>query len=112
VGHGPGWRLSPAHLVELTGLIMIAALGESIIAIGVGAAGLPLDTPRIAATQFEWSSPRRSGGCTSTESSTSRRPSSPTPQVRRGRRSRATCTRTSTWPFAYGTGGRDRGGPR
>src|SRR5207342_3824563 len=22
VGHGPGWRLSPAHLVELTGLIM------------------------------------------------------------------------------------------
>jgi low temperature requirement protein LtrA len=31
---------------------MIAALGESIIAIGVGAAGLPLDAPRIAAAQF------------------------------------------------------------
>ena len=112
VGHGRGWRLPPAHFVERHGLIMIVALGESIVTIGVGAAGCLSMPPGSRPRNSIWSSPRRSGGCTSTASSTSRRPSSPTPQVRRGRRSRATCTRTSTWPFAYGTGGRDRGGPR
>ena len=49
VGRGRGWRLSPAHFVERHGLIIIIALGESIVAIGVGAAGLPLDGARIAA---------------------------------------------------------------
>jgi low temperature requirement protein LtrA len=49
VGHGRGWHLSPAHFVERHGLIIIIALGESIVSIGVGAAGLPLDAPRIAA---------------------------------------------------------------
>jgi low temperature requirement protein LtrA len=48
-GRGRGWRLSPAHFVERHGLIIIIALGESIVSIGVGAAGLPLDAPRIAA---------------------------------------------------------------
>jgi len=47
VGRGRGWRLSPAHFVERHGLIIIIALGESIVAIGVGAAGLPLDAARI-----------------------------------------------------------------
>ncbi|MET0325719.1 MAG: low temperature requirement protein A [Ilumatobacteraceae bacterium] len=32
-----GWRLMPEHFVERHGLIMIIALGESIVAIGVGA---------------------------------------------------------------------------
>jgi low temperature requirement protein LtrA len=32
-----GWRLMPAHFVERHGLIVIIALGESIVAIGVGA---------------------------------------------------------------------------
>ena len=49
IGRGRGWRLSPAHFVERHGLIIIIALGESIVAIGVGAAGLPLDAARIAA---------------------------------------------------------------
>jgi low temperature requirement protein LtrA len=44
-----GWRVSPDHFVERHALIMIVALGESIVAIGVGAAGLPLDSGRIAA---------------------------------------------------------------
>jgi low temperature requirement protein LtrA len=44
-----GWRVSPEHFVERHGLIIIIALGESIVAIGVGAAGLPLDAGRIAA---------------------------------------------------------------
>jgi low temperature requirement protein LtrA len=32
-----GWRLSPAHFAERHGLIVIIALGESIVALGVGA---------------------------------------------------------------------------
>ncbi|HEY7256415.1 MAG TPA: low temperature requirement protein A [Solirubrobacterales bacterium] len=34
-----GWRLHPEHFAERHGLIVIIALGESIVAIGVGAAG-------------------------------------------------------------------------
>jgi low temperature requirement protein LtrA len=49
VGHMSGWRVSPAHFVERHGLIIIIALGESIVAIGVGAAGLPLTGGVIAA---------------------------------------------------------------
>jgi low temperature requirement protein LtrA len=46
IGRGAGWRVSPAHFAERHGLIVIIALGESIIAIGVGAAGVSL-TPGI-----------------------------------------------------------------
>jgi low temperature requirement protein LtrA len=49
VGGMRGWRISPAHFVERFGLIIIIALGESIVAIGLGAAGLPLDPGVIAA---------------------------------------------------------------
>jgi low temperature requirement protein LtrA len=49
MGRGRGWHVSPAHFVERHGLIIIIALGESIVSIGVGAAGLPLDAPRITA---------------------------------------------------------------
>ena len=42
---GPGgWRVSPAHFAERFGLIIIIALGESIVAIGVGASGSRLAT--------------------------------------------------------------------
>jgi low temperature requirement protein LtrA len=34
-----GWRFVPGHFAERHGLILIIALGESIVAIGVGAAG-------------------------------------------------------------------------
>ncbi|HWM54142.1 MAG TPA: low temperature requirement protein A [Solirubrobacterales bacterium] len=34
-----GWKLVPAHFAERHGLIIIIALGESIVAIGIGAAG-------------------------------------------------------------------------
>jgi low temperature requirement protein LtrA len=44
-----GWRISPEHFVERHGLIVIIALGESIFAIGIGAAGLPLDAGVIGA---------------------------------------------------------------
>ncbi|HET8526688.1 MAG TPA: low temperature requirement protein A, partial [Actinomycetota bacterium] len=46
VGRGRGWHISPAHFAERHGLIVIIALGESIVAIGVGAFGLSL-TPGI-----------------------------------------------------------------
>jgi low temperature requirement protein LtrA len=39
IGRGHGWRVQPAHFAERHGLIVIIALGESIVAIGVGAAG-------------------------------------------------------------------------
>jgi low temperature requirement protein LtrA len=37
VGVGRGWRVAPEHFSERHGLIVLIALGESIIAIGVGA---------------------------------------------------------------------------
>jgi low temperature requirement protein LtrA len=49
VGHMRGWRVSPEHFVERFGQIIIIALGESIVAIGVGARGVPLDLDVIAA---------------------------------------------------------------
>src|SRR5437016_5064216 len=49
VGRMRGFRVSPEHFVERFGLIVIIALGESIVAIGVGAAGLALDTGVITA---------------------------------------------------------------
>jgi low temperature requirement protein LtrA len=49
VGHMRGWRVSPEHFVERHGLIVIIALGESIVAIGVGAAGHPLGAGVIVA---------------------------------------------------------------
>src|SRR6266545_1976511 len=46
IGRGQGWRVSPAHFAERHGLIVMIALGESIIAIGVGSRGVSL-TPGI-----------------------------------------------------------------
>ena len=43
-----GWKLVPGHFAERHGLIIIIALGESIVAIGVGADGQP----------HRWASPR------------------------------------------------------
>ena len=41
---GGGWRIySPAHWAERHGLVVILALGESIVAIGVGVAREPID---------------------------------------------------------------------
>jgi low temperature requirement protein LtrA len=49
VGRARGWRVATEHFVERHGLIIIIALGESIVAIGLGAAGLPLDAGLIVA---------------------------------------------------------------
>jgi low temperature requirement protein LtrA len=44
-----GWKLMPEHFVERHGLIVIIALGESIVAIGVGAEGLEVNAGVVAA---------------------------------------------------------------
>jgi low temperature requirement protein LtrA len=48
LGRGRGWRVSPGHFAERHGLIVIIALGESIVALGVGAASLPVDLELVA----------------------------------------------------------------
>jgi low temperature requirement protein LtrA len=50
VSRGRGWRLSPAHFAERHGLIVIIALGESIVALGVGAAEEPLGVGLVSAS--------------------------------------------------------------
>ncbi len=43
-----GWRVQPAHFAERHGLIIIIALGESIVSLGVGAGDLGLGASVIA----------------------------------------------------------------
>jgi low temperature requirement protein LtrA len=51
LGGARGWRVaSPAHFAERHGLIVIVALGESIVAIGVGVAQLPVSWPIVVAS--------------------------------------------------------------
>lgn len=47
LGGGSGWSVSPGHFAERHGLIVIIALGESIVAIGAGASDLPLSVPIV-----------------------------------------------------------------
>jgi low temperature requirement protein LtrA len=42
-----GWKLSPGHFAERHGLMIIVALGESIVAIGIGARALGIDTELV-----------------------------------------------------------------
>jgi low temperature requirement protein LtrA len=42
-----GWRVEAGHLAERYGLIIIIALGESIVSVGVGAQGQPMDADLI-----------------------------------------------------------------
>jgi low temperature requirement protein LtrA len=51
LGGASGWRLrSASHFAERHGLIVIVALGESIVAIGVGVARVPISWPIVAAS--------------------------------------------------------------
>ena len=38
-----GFEVAPAHFVERHGLVVIVAIGESVVAVGIGAAGLRVD---------------------------------------------------------------------
>ena len=51
LGGAAGWRLySAAHFAERHGLILIVALGESIVAIGVGVSSVPISGPVVLAS--------------------------------------------------------------
>jgi low temperature requirement protein LtrA len=52
IGGVTGWRVDAAHFAERFALIIIIALGESIVAIGVGAADLDVDGGVILAAVF------------------------------------------------------------
>jgi low temperature requirement protein LtrA len=52
VGRGSGWRVSAGHFAERHGLIVIIAIGESIVAVGLGAAGVPLGARVVLAAVF------------------------------------------------------------
>jgi low temperature requirement protein LtrA len=45
-----GWTLAPGHFAERHGLIIIIALGESIVAIGVGAEAVEIDAGVVVAS--------------------------------------------------------------
>jgi low temperature requirement protein LtrA len=47
-----GWRVAPGHFAERHGLIVIVALGESIVALGVGAGGVSLGAGVIVGALF------------------------------------------------------------
>jgi low temperature requirement protein LtrA len=42
-----GFAIAPAHFVERHGLVVIVAIGESVVAIGIGAAGLAADAELV-----------------------------------------------------------------
>ena len=66
IGRGAGWRVSPAHFAERYGLIVIIALGESIVSIGIGATGVTLTAGVVTAAVLGVVSSPPSGGPTST----------------------------------------------
>ena len=47
-----GFRIEGSHFVERHGLLLIIVLGESIVAISVGAAGVPLEAPLLTAASL------------------------------------------------------------
>jgi low temperature requirement protein LtrA len=49
IGRGRGWRVSVEHFAERHALIVLIALGESIVAIGVGATSIELDLGVVVA---------------------------------------------------------------
>jgi low temperature requirement protein LtrA len=49
-GHGESqqdFEIAPAHFVERHGLVILVAIGESVVAIGIGAAGLDVDSELV-----------------------------------------------------------------
>jgi low temperature requirement protein LtrA len=42
-----GFRIAAEHFVERHGLVVLIAIGESVVAVGIGAAGLPVDADLI-----------------------------------------------------------------
>jgi low temperature requirement protein LtrA len=47
ISDSAGFRIGAEHFVERHGLVVIVAIGESVVAVGIGAAGLPVDAALI-----------------------------------------------------------------
>jgi low temperature requirement protein LtrA len=45
---GEAFQINPSHFVERHGLVIIVALGESVVAVGIGASGQPLSAGLVA----------------------------------------------------------------
>jgi low temperature requirement protein LtrA len=90
-----GWHVHPSHLAERYGLVVIIALGEAFISIGIGATGSASAWVRSWPRSSGSSSPRRSGSLTSTSSRSAASGCSPISRARNAWRSLATCTRIS-----------------
>ncbi|HEX6458614.1 MAG TPA: low temperature requirement protein A [Thermoleophilaceae bacterium] len=43
-----GFLIAPSHFVERHGLVVIIAIGESVVAVGIGASGLPVDLKLVS----------------------------------------------------------------
>ena len=50
VSGSAGWQLHPAHFAERYGLVMIIALGEAFISIGIGATGITIGLREVVAS--------------------------------------------------------------
>jgi low temperature requirement protein LtrA len=48
VNEPSGFEIGPAHFVERHGLVVIVAIGESVVAVGIGAAELPINLELVA----------------------------------------------------------------
>jgi low temperature requirement protein LtrA len=48
-GGSTGWQLHPSHFAERYGLVVIIALGEAFIAIGIGATGIGIGLGEVVA---------------------------------------------------------------
>ena len=60
-----GFDIRPGHFVERHGLLLLVAFGESVVAIGIGVAAVPLDAGAFGAAVLGSSWRLRSGGRTS-----------------------------------------------
>jgi hypothetical protein len=72
-----GWKLVPEHFAERFGLIVIIALGESIVAIGAGVTG-DVTVGIVTAAIVGVTLPRGGSRASRTGASRTRRPGTPT----------------------------------
>ena len=99
-----GWRVQPAHFVERHGLIVIIAIGESLIAIGLGEDVSGLSTEVIVAAVLGFAVHDRVLAGVLRLLHDPRPPAAERPKRRRARHARSRCLH----PPALSDGGRNR----
>jgi hypothetical protein len=89
-----GLRMHPSHFAERYGLVLIIALGEAFISMGIGATWIGIGPGEVVAGSSGSSSPPHSGWPTSTSSRSEASGCCTIATARNASRSPATCTRT------------------